>query len=65
MVSDIVAQFAHRPPDDAAAAIAAHLVRFWDPRMRQRLVAAAGGGADVDPVVARVVELLAPAVPTS
>ena len=63
MVSDIVVQFAHRPADDAAAAIAAHLTRFWDPRMRRRLVAAVDAGADVDPVVVRVAQLLSPRVP--
>lgn len=63
MVSDIVVQFAHRPADDAAAAIAAHLTRFWDPRMRRRLVAAVDAGADVDPVVTRVAQMLSLGVP--
>ncbi|GEL25421.1 hypothetical protein PSU4_43750 [Pseudonocardia sulfidoxydans NBRC 16205] len=65
MVSDIVVQFAHRPADDAAAAIAAHLRRFWDPRMRRRLVAAVDAGADVDPVVVRVAQLLSSSAPAS
>ena len=55
--------FGRRPADDAAAAIAAHLTRFWHPRMRHRLVAAVDAGADVDPVVVRVARMLSPAVP--
>ncbi|GAY10426.1 formate dehydrogenase subunit delta [Pseudonocardia sp. N23] len=63
MAEDMVAQFAHRPPDDAAAAVAAHVRKFWDPRMRRRLVTVVDEGADVDPVVVRVAEMLSPGVP--
>ena len=35
--NDIARQFAHLPEGDAVARIAAHLERFWDPRMRRRL----------------------------
>ncbi|MFF4763499.1 formate dehydrogenase subunit delta [Streptomyces sp. NPDC001292] len=35
---DIAAQFAHYPFHDATAAIADHIVKFWDPRMRAQLI---------------------------
>lgn len=38
LANDIAAQFAHHPPDDAVAAIADHVVKFWDPRMRAQLI---------------------------
>ncbi|ODT97884.1 MAG: hypothetical protein ABS81_29145 [Pseudonocardia sp. SCN 72-86] len=63
MVSDIVIHFAHRPADDAAAAIAAHLTKFWDPRMRRRLVEIVDGGEHVDPVVLQVAQMLSLGVP--
>ncbi|WP_236795375.1 formate dehydrogenase subunit delta [Amycolatopsis sp. GM8] len=37
LANEIAAQFHHRPPDEAAAAIAAHIRQFWDPRMRADL----------------------------
>ncbi|AEA25243.1 formate dehydrogenase subunit delta [Pseudonocardia benzenivorans] len=63
LVEEIAVQFEHRPPDAAAAEIAAHLRRFWDPRMRRRLVDAVAAGAVGDPVVVRVAQVLAPGVP--
>ncbi|EXG81545.1 formate dehydrogenase subunit delta [Cryptosporangium arvum] len=38
LIDDIARQFGHLPPDAAADAIADHVRRFWDPRMRARLL---------------------------
>ena len=40
MVNDISAFFAAEAGPDAAAAVANHLKRFWEPRMRAEIVAA-------------------------
>ena len=40
MVNDISAFFAAEAGADAPAAVAAHLRRFWDPRMRAQIIAA-------------------------
>lgn len=41
----------------AAAAVADHLAKFWDPRMRAALLAhAAGGGQGLKPIVLKAVE---------
>ncbi len=46
---------------DPAAAIAAHLERFWDPRMRAAIIAhLKAGGADLDPKVREAVSRLKP-----
>jgi formate dehydrogenase subunit delta len=59
LANDVAAQFAHRPLDDAAQAVAAHLRAFWEPRMRAALlehVTAGGGG--LAPVALRAASLL-------
>ncbi|MEU4420524.1 formate dehydrogenase subunit delta [Actinoplanes sp. NPDC024001] len=38
MLNDIAVQFQHQAPEAAAAAIAAHIRAFWDPRMRAELM---------------------------
>jgi formate dehydrogenase subunit delta len=49
LANDIAAQFAHLPPERAAAMVANHLRMFWDPRMRAALLATvAAGGTDAD-----------------
>lgn len=59
MANQIGKFFAHQPEDKAVAAIADHLVRFWDPRMRAKILAhLAEGGAGLDPLVRRAVERL-------
>jgi formate dehydrogenase subunit delta len=59
LANDIAVQFAHRPPEEAAAAVAAHLRAFWEPRMTAALLAhAADGGAELDLVALRAAELL-------
>jgi formate dehydrogenase subunit delta len=40
MVNDISAFFAAEAGADAPAAVATHLRRFWDPRMRAQIIAA-------------------------
>lgn len=37
MINDIAAQFGYLPGERAAQEIANHVLRFWDPRMRDRL----------------------------
>jgi formate dehydrogenase subunit delta len=59
MANQIGRFFAHQGGEKAAAAIADHLVRFWDPRMRARIIAhAAAGGAGLDPLVLDAVRRL-------
>lgn len=50
--NDIARQFAHLPQGEAVERIAAHLARFWEPRMQARLrELVAAGDPDVDPLV--------------
>lgn len=48
-----------KDPDEIAARLADHMLRFWDPRMRQTLLSAAGaeGFATSEPV-RRAIRLL-------
>lgn len=50
MANQIAAFFAHQG-DDAAAAVADHFVKFWDPRMRRELMdlVARGDAKGLDP----------------
>lgn len=61
MANDIGAFFAaEADPEQAARDIAQHLTKFWEPRMRQAIVAhLAAGGAGLAGPVRRAVELLA------
>jgi formate dehydrogenase subunit delta len=60
MANQIGKFFASQGEDKAAALIADHLVKFWDPRMRKTIVAhLADGGAGLDPAVRKAVEGLA------
>jgi formate dehydrogenase subunit delta len=53
MGNDIARQFAHLDADEAVGRIAAHVDRFWDPRMRRALQALAAAGDDtLDPRLA-------------
>jgi formate dehydrogenase subunit delta len=38
MVNDIVVNLGYLPAEQVAAAVADHVKRFWDPRMKRRLV---------------------------
>ena len=57
MANDIGAFFKGEPVrEDAVAGIAGHLKRFWDPRMRKRIVEhARAGGAGMDELVREAV----------
>ena len=62
LANEIAAQFAHRPPSEAATAIATHLKAVWDPRMKNALIAhVAAGAEDLDPVAALAAQQLAAA----
>ncbi|MFJ3669753.1 formate dehydrogenase subunit delta [Streptomyces sp. NPDC090106] len=59
MANDIAANLRHLPEQEAVEAIAGHIGRFWDPRMRARLYAFTDAGAEgLDPLVADAVKLL-------
>ncbi|GGJ07024.1 formate dehydrogenase subunit delta [Streptomyces brasiliensis] len=59
MANQIASNLRHQPADRAAETLAAHIRRFWDPRMRARLFALVDAGADgLDPVVVEGARLL-------
>jgi formate dehydrogenase subunit delta len=52
MANDIARQFRHLGPEGGSAAVANHITRFWDPRMRRALVALLRDDpSDLDPLV--------------
>jgi formate dehydrogenase subunit delta len=52
MANQIGKFFASQGPDKAAAAVAEHIAKFWDPHMRATILAhLAAGGAGLDPNV--------------
>ena len=59
MANQIGKFFAHKPPDVAVAAIADHLRKFWDPRMRAQIRETLDHGDDrLEPNARRAVESL-------
>ncbi|TNC26553.1 formate dehydrogenase subunit delta [Amycolatopsis alkalitolerans] len=61
LANEIAAQFHHLPPKEAAAAIAAHIRQFWDPRMRADLDHhAATAPETLDPLALEAAHLLTP-----
>jgi formate dehydrogenase subunit delta len=59
MANQIGAFFKGQGEEQAPAAIADHLKKFWDPGMRKDIVAHLdSGGAGLDPLVRRAVELI-------
>ena len=59
LATEIAAQFRHVPTEEGAAAIAGHVRRFWDPRMRARLIEEVGQASeDCDPLVVAAVRML-------
>ena len=55
--NDICRAFRHLPHDAATAAVAGHLTRFWDPRMRRAITERVREGhPDVDPLLAKAVK---------
>jgi formate dehydrogenase subunit delta len=66
MANSIAAFFASDPdPGSAAAQVAAHLRKFWEPRMRREITAhLAAGGAGLSPIARAAVSMLdAPSTP--
>lgn len=60
MANQISKFFANQGEAKAVAAIADHIRRFWDPRMRVAIIEHfAAGGAGLDPFVAKAVASLA------
>jgi formate dehydrogenase subunit delta len=57
MVEQIARNLAARGEDAAVAALAEHIVQFWDPRMRAALLA--DDRENLSPVARRAIELLA------
>ena len=52
MANDIAVQFRRLPAIEGAEAVAAHINRFWEPRMRARLLQqVAGETGGLDPLV--------------
>ena len=59
MANDIARNLGHLRGEEATEAIAGHIGRFWDPRMRSRLHAFVDAGAEgLDPLVVAAVKLL-------
>ncbi|MET0995025.1 MAG: formate dehydrogenase subunit delta [Mycobacterium sp.] len=59
MVNNIAVHFRYLPTEQAAAAVADHVKRFWDPRMKRRLFELAAAEAeDLDPVAVAAAALL-------
>lgn len=60
MGHDIVRQFESRDPGQAAVEIAAHLKRFWEPRMLEELVSRVQAGEPgIPPLLAAAAHHLA------
>ena len=57
MGNDIARALHHLPDDDAEVAVATHLTKFWEPRMRRALVERVrAGDPRVDPLLAQATE---------
>ncbi len=61
MANQIGKFFVAQGQDKAPAAIAEHLNKFWDPRMRSTIIAhLQAGGAGLDPLVRNAIEKVRP-----
>jgi formate dehydrogenase subunit delta len=59
MINNIAAHFGYLRAEQAATAVADHIGRFWDPRMKQRLLLlVASDTRDLDPVAVTAAALL-------
>ena len=59
MINSIAAHFGYLRTEQAATAVADHIRRFWDPRMKQRLLLlVASDTRDLDPVAVAAAALL-------
>lgn len=57
MGNDIARALHHLPEDEAKEAVATHLTKFWEPRMRRALVERVrAGDPRVDPLLAHAAE---------
>jgi len=58
MANQIAAFHRRQPQEEAATEVAAHLQRFWEPRMRHAIYAHLdAGGEGLSPIARRAVEL--------
>ncbi len=58
--NDLERQLAHLPAERAAEEVAAHITKFWEPRMQAELVAILRAGTPpLGPVLAAAARLLA------
>ncbi len=61
MANQIATFFRSQPEEQAIAATADHLVKFWDPRMRAQLAQhVSAGGAGLDPIALAAAHRIAP-----
>ena len=59
MINNIASHFGYLRAEQAAAAVADHIRRFWDPRMRHRLILlAASDTRDLEPIALAAAALL-------
>jgi formate dehydrogenase subunit delta len=59
LANELARQFPQVPEEEAAATVAAHIRRYWDPRMRESLHRELdAGGADLLPVARAAAVLL-------
>ena len=59
MINSIAAHFGYLRAEQAAAAVADHIRRFWDPRMKRRLLLlVASDTRDLDPIAVTAAALL-------
>lgn len=59
LIARIAVQFRHLPAEEAAVAVADHVVRFWSVRMKKKLIEeVADDSMGVDPIVLAAVERL-------
>jgi len=66
MANQIGRFFAHQPEAQAVASTADHLRKYWDPRMRQAIIAhVEAGGEGLQPPVLKAVLSLRPEAPVS
>jgi formate dehydrogenase subunit delta len=59
LANKIAVHFGYLPSEQAAAAVADHVTKFWDPRMKKRLFEVAAADPEgLDPAAAAAVALL-------
>jgi formate dehydrogenase subunit delta len=59
MVNDIIVNLQYLPAEQAASVVADHVKRFWDPRMKRRLIELVAAETEpLDPVVVAAAALL-------